>query len=67
MVALPSRLPAAARLGRAGGEVLVVVDDLTTTGATLAESVRALRRAGAGEVLAAVVAAREVAVVARST
>ena len=66
MVALPSRLPATARRGGAGTEVLVVVDDLTTTGATLAEAVRALRRAGAGEVLAAVVAAREIAGVPRS-
>jgi len=42
-------------LGRPGGSVLVV-DDVSTTGATLRDAVAALREAGAGEVVAAVVA-----------
>jgi len=42
-------------LGRPGGLVLVV-DDVSTTGATLRDAVAALRTAGAEEVVAAVVA-----------
>jgi predicted amidophosphoribosyltransferase len=55
MAAAPSRLP----LDAGAGTALVVVDDLVTTGATLAEAVRALVVAGTATPSVAVVAARE--------
>jgi len=52
--ALTVRARAAARLS---GACCLVVDDVATTGATLVEAARALREAGANEVLAATVTA----------
>ena len=39
-----------------GAKSVILVDDVVTTGATLGEGARALREAGAGEVLAATIA-----------
>jgi predicted amidophosphoribosyltransferase len=54
--AAPARPPPRARRHLDGGRVLVV-DDVVTTGATLAGAAAALRQAGAGHVEAAVLAA----------
>jgi predicted amidophosphoribosyltransferase len=56
----PSRPPPAARYRLAGGRVLLV-DDLATTGGTLAGVAAALRHAGARQVEAAVLAAASTA------
>jgi predicted amidophosphoribosyltransferase len=60
MAAVPARLAVVTEPREACA--VVVVDDLVTTGATLAEAVRALAAVGAGEPVVAVVAARELGV-----
>jgi predicted amidophosphoribosyltransferase len=46
-------------VGALGGRPVVIVDDLVTTGASLAEAARALRVAGAEVIGAATVAATQ--------